>query len=117
MSTTITVRDLVIEAKTAARRATNRYISEKLENNDGGLCGFAWVTLYKFDGKKIRKNSKIGKALEEMGVTKSYDGYFQLWNPSQTIFQNVDCKSEGARAAAEVFSLAGFQAYAGSRLD
>ena len=49
--------------------------------------------------------------------SKSYDGAWQIWNPSGLHCQNVDAKEAGAYAAAEVFKKYGFTAYAGSRLD
>lgn len=113
----MTIPELIVEAKTAARHAASKFFAEKMDNFDGGCCGFAWVTIYDFEGKKIRKNSKIGKALEAAGVTKSWDGFFQLWNPSNFPCQNIDTLEEGARAAAELLKKAGFTAYAGSRLD
>jgi hypothetical protein len=113
----MTIPELISEAKTVARHAASKYFAEKMDNFDGGCCGFAWVTIYDFEGKKIRKNSKIGKALELAGVTKSWDGFFQIWNPSNFPCQNIDTLEEGARAAAELLKKAGFTAYAGSRLD
>lgn len=113
----MTVADLVVEAKTAARHAASKFFAEKMNNEDRGMCGFAWVTIYDFNGKKIRKNSKLGKELEAAGVTKSWDGFFQIWNPSNFPVQNIDTLEAGAVAAADILQQAGFKAYAGSRLD
>ena len=77
-----------------------------------------YLTLADFEGKKIRKNSKMGKALESLGAPKrDYEGGYQIWNPSGTMFQNLDCKEAGARAAADVLKKYGFTAYAGGRMD
>ena len=96
------------EAKHAAYGFAHKYMGGK----DGGPCGFAWVNVY-----KVRKNSKMGKALEAVGFRKSYDGSFQLWNkwwPGQS----VDAAEHGAYAYAAVMKEElGLDFYAGSRLD
>ena len=96
------------EAKHAAYGFAHKHFGGK----DGGACGFAWVNIY-----KVRKNSKLGKALEEVGFRKSYDGSFQLWNkwwPGQS----VDAADAGATAYAETMRRElGLDFYAGSRLD
>lgn len=109
--------DIVVEAKTAARHAASKFFAEVMDNTDAGSCGFAWVNIYTVDGKKIRANSKIGKALQAAGVGKDWTGAWQLWNPSKFPCQNIDTLEAGARAAADVFKKYGFEAYAGSRLD
>jgi len=106
--------EIINEARTAAHAATLDYINR---NGEGYPCGFAWANIYKFDGKKIRGNSKLGKALKAHGIEQNYDRTFQLWNPSGHGTQNVDAKEAGARAFAHVFTKYGFEAYAGSRLD
>ena len=75
-------------------------------------CGFAWTNIY-----KVKGNTRLGKMLKAAGVRQDYTKAFQLWNPSGLPVQNIDCKEEGARAAAEVFRKYGFEAYSGSRLD
>ena len=113
----MTLQDVVVEARTAARHAASKFFAEKMNNVDGGCCGFAWVTVYDQNGRKIRKNSKLGKQLEALGITKNWYGEHELWNPSNFPVQNVDTLYAGAQAAAQVLSDAGFTAYAGSRLD
>ena len=117
MKNTITLTEVINEAQTAAYEAAAKFFNETMQNVDGGCCGFAWVNIYKFNGKKLDGRSKIGKGLKEAGVNKSYTGGFQIWNPSNFPVQNVDTLEAGARAAAEVFTKYGFEAYAGSRLD
>lgn len=117
MKNTITLTEIVNEAHTVAREAAAKFFNEKMNNIDGGSCGFAWVDIYKFNGKKLDGRSKIAKGLKEAGVNKSYTGGFQIWNPSSFPVQNIDTLEAGARAAAEVFRKYGFEAYAGSRLD
>jgi len=111
------MRDIVVEAKTAARHAASKYFSEVLGNEDKYSCGFAWVNLYRFNGRKIDGRSKVAKILKAAGVERSWNKMFQLWNPSSHLAQNIDTKVVGAEAAAEVFKKYGFEAYAGSRLD
>ena len=104
------VNDAMIAAHEAAKRALN-------EHGDRDACGFAWVNIWEHDGKKIRANSKLGKALIAAGVRKDYTGAFCLWNPSKAYVQSMNILEAGAYAAAEVFKAAGFTAYAGSRMD
>jgi len=108
------VNKIVNDAMTTAAEAARR---ELAANGDGWACGFAWVNVWDFQGKKIRANSKMGRALIAAGVRKDYTGAYCLWNPSKLGVQSVDILEAGARAAAEVFKAAGFTAYAGSRLD
>lgn len=109
---------VVKEAEVAARSATNSFIKNVMNGEDCYPCGFAWVTIYEYEGKKIRKNSKIGKMLEFAGVKKSdWEGGFKIWNPSGTMFQNLDCKEAGAKAAVDVLTQYGFTAYASGRMD
>ena len=96
------------EAKHAAYGFAHKYMGGK----DGGPCGFAWVNVY-----KVRKNSKLGKALEAVGFRKSYDGSFQLWNKWWN-GQSVDAAEHGATAYARVMKeQLGLDFYSGSRLD
>jgi hypothetical protein len=111
------MRDIVVEAKTAARHAASKYFAEVLGNEDKYSCGFAWVNLYRFNGRKIDGRSKVAKILKAAGVERDWNRTFQLWNPSNFPCQNVDTLAFGADAAAEVFKKYGFEAYAGSRLD
>ena len=104
------VNDAVMSAQEAAKRALAQY-------GDRDCCGFAWVNVYDYNGTKIRANSKMGKALAAAGVRKDYSGAYCLWNPSKLGTQSMGILEEGARAAAEVFKLHGFTAYAGSRMD
>ena len=105
------------EASEAAYAAANKYLQEQLGGQDQYACGFAWANIYKFDGKKIRGNSKLGKALKAENIKQDYDRIFQIWNPSGLPVQNIDTKEAGARAFADVFTKYGFEAYADSRLD
>ena len=114
----ITLDNVILEAREAAQSATMDYIDAFMNGEDAFPCGFAWVNIYEYEGKKIRKNSKMGKALESLGARKSdYEGGYKIWNPSGTMFQNLNCKEEGARAAADVLQKYGFTAYAGGRMD
>jgi len=96
------------EAQNAAKEFTDKYFG----GQDGGPCGFAWVNVY-----QVRKNSKMGKALAEVGFRKSYDGGLQLWNQWYR-GQSVDAAEHGAVAYARVMQQElGLDCYAGSRLD
>ena len=96
-----------IQARTAAKEALAKY-------GDRDACGFAWVNVY-----KVRSNSKLGKALQAAGFSKSYTGGLQLWNPSKAAVQSVGILEAGAEAYAQVLrdKLGLESCYAGSRLD
>ena len=104
--------EIAIEACNAAKARATEYFNNELGGQDRYACGFAWVNIY-----NIKGNTKLGRAMKAAGYKKSYDGAWQIWNPSGLHCQNVDAKEAGAYAAAEVFKRYGFTAYAGSRLD
>ena len=107
---------ILAEAKAAAVAAANE-MYEKI-GGDRFACGFAWVDIYGYEGKKIRANSKLGKALIANGVRKhEWKKCFDIWNPSDLNVQNIDIKEAGAQAYAKVLKSYGFEAYMGSRLD
>jgi hypothetical protein len=103
---------IVKEAREAAFEAADNFFKTRLGGRDQLMCGFAWVNIH-----GIKGNTRIGKALKAMDITKCYEGSLQMWNPSRYGCQNVDTLEAGAHAAAEVFKKYGFTAYAGSRLD
>ena len=101
------------KAMAAARAAAQAFSNKHFNGSDGGACGFAWVNVY-----KVRSNSKLGKALAEVGFRKDYSGSLQLWNkwwPGQS----VDAAEHGATAYAVTLKqeLGIEDIYAGSRLD
>ena len=110
--------DIHTEATQAAKNAVAQFL-EDWTNKTGGnqygepmYCGFAWVDV------KERSNSKLGKALQSVGFSKSWrSGVLQLWDPAQHRGQSMDCKEVGAQAYAEVLQKHGFKAYMGSRAD
>ena len=106
------VNQIVAEAKQAAHEAATKFFKERLGGRDQYACGFAWVNIY-----DVKGNTKLGKMLKQAGVRQDYTRAFQIWNPSGLGVQNVDTLEAGAQAAADVFKLFGFKAYAGSRLD
>jgi len=106
------IQTILTEAKTEARQAAEKYFQEKLGGKDQYACGFAWVDIF-----GIKGNTKVGRAMKEAGLRKSYTGSYQIWNPAGLGVQNIDTLEAGAEAAARVFERYGFKAYAGSRLD
>ena len=106
------IKDIVAEASQAATEAAQLFFQTRLGGRDQYACGFAWV-----DIMGIKGNTKLGRAMKDAGIRKSYTGSFQLWNPSGMGVQNVDTLEAGAEAAAKVLQKYGFTAYAGSRLD
>ena len=117
MNTVNEIKQIVNEAQTAAYAAADQYFQTQLGGVDRYACGFAWVNIYRYNGKKIDGRTKIGRMLQAAGVRKDWQGVFQIWNPSKYGCQNVDTLEAGAQAAADVFRKYGFEAYAGSRLD
>ena len=104
------VQQVLDEAARAAQDATREFLNK---HGDRDCCGFAWVTVY-----NVRSNSKLGKALAEVGFKKSYTGGLQLWNPSGHSTQSITAKEQGAEAYAKVLSSKlGLKAYGGSRMD
>jgi hypothetical protein len=111
------VNHAILEAKEAAAQAADEFFRTRLGGRDQYACGFAWVNIWEHNGVKIKGNTKLGKMLKAAGVRQDYTKAFQIWNPSGSPVQNVDCKEVGAQAAADVLKKYGFTAYAGSRLD
>ena len=109
--------NIIEEAMTAARNASQKFFDEQMGGQDAYACGFAWVNIYKFNGVAIKGNTKLGRMLKKLGVDQDYTKAFQIWNPSGMYVQNIDTKEVGAQAAANVFRRYGFTAYACSRLD
>jgi len=107
-----------LEAFAAAAVSTQNYIDEVLKGEDAYSCGFAWVTVqpkHKGNTKEGRQERKIFAALD---LQKDWtDKRFQWWNPSKSYFQNIDCKEQGAIAAAKVLKAYGLDAWMESRLD
>ena len=109
---TIRVQMAHVKAMDAAQKAAREFSEKYFNGSDGGACGFSWVNVY-----GVRSNSKLGKALAEVGFRKSYQGGLQLWNQWWR-GQSVDAGEQGATAYAKVLKEElGVEAYSGSRLD
>ena len=109
---TTMVKAAHLKAMSAAQLASQAFSDNHFGGRDGGACGFAWVNVY-----KVRSNSKLGKALSEVGFRKGYSGGLQLWN-SWWNGQSVDAAEHGATAYATVLKQElNVEAYSGSRLD
>lgn len=110
---TIKVQMAHVKALDAAQKAARAFADLHMDGRDGGACGFAWVNVY-----GVRSNSKMGKALAEVGFRKDYTGSLQLWNKWWN-GQSVDAAERGADAYAEVLreELGLDRCYSGSRLD
>jgi hypothetical protein len=110
---TIKVQMAHVRAMAAAQAAARAFSEKHMGGRDGGACGFAWVDVY-----GVRSNSKLGKALAEVGFRKSYTGSLQLWN-KWWHGQSIDAAEHGATAYAAVMKeeLGLERCYSGSRLD
>ena len=109
---------IIDHAQTVAYQAAERYFQDSLNGRDQYACGFAWLHIYEYNGKKIDGRTRIGRQLAKMGIQRAYGSSApQWWNPSRFPCQNVDTLEVGARAAAMYLQSHGFTSYSGSRLD
>ena len=110
---TVRVQMAHVKALDAAKKAAQEFADKYMNGRDGGACGFSWVNVY-----GVRANSKLGKALTEVGFRKNYEGAHQLWN-KWWMGQSVDAGEQGAYAYAKVFQeeLGLDRVYGGSRMD
>jgi hypothetical protein len=111
--TIMNIKEIIEQAKAVANQEATKFLKENLNGEDKYACGFAWVSIY-----GIRANSKVGKELQALGITKHYgEKAHTLWNPSDLSVQNIDTKEAGAMACAKFLEQHGFRAFACSRLD
>ena len=88
---------------------------QAVEERSGGHwwpCGFAWVN--------VRPATQpFARWLKKAGIVEwaSYQGGYDIWNPSNNPTQSMDAKEAGARAYARVLQDKGIHAYAQSRMD
>lgn len=110
---TIRVQMAHVKALDAAQKAAQAFADQHFGGRDGGACGFSWVNVY-----DVRSNSKLGKALSEVGFRKAYGGGLQLWN-KWWMGQSVDAGEVGAGEYARVLreELGLEKVYSGSRMD
>jgi len=111
MTTTANITALHTEA---TRKAAAKAQELNASLGQAWPCGFAWVNI-----SGIKLSTRQGKEFAKLGFRKAY-GYkntVQLWNPSGHNTQNMDVKEMAADVYAEVFRQAGFNAFAGSRMD
>lgn len=111
------IQDILNEVRMEAHVAAEKFFNEKMNGEDRGACGFAWVGIYKHNGQTIKGNTKLGRLFKKVGVSQNHRRIFEIWNPSGYPVQNIDTLEAGANAAAQVLQKYGFTAYAGSRLD
>ena len=99
----------VAEAKAAAAKATNDFLTQ---NGEWDTCGFAWITI------KEKGNTKLGRELLNIGFSKAYRGGLEMWNPSGSPTQSITAKEVGIQAAVRVLiERLGVKDYASSRMD
>ena len=112
------IRNILAEAKAAAKTAAQSFLddwNEKTGGNQYGepmYCGFASTKIY-----GVKGNTKLGKAFKAAGIEKDYSGAYSIWNPSEHRGQSMDVKEVGAQACAQVFKNYGITAYMDSRAD
>ena len=97
------------EAVALAQTATQDHHEE---HGEWDCCGFAWV--------KIRPaTSSFCRALKKAGIVNhvSWNGGYDIWNPSGHPTQNISSKEAGAEAYARHLEANGVKCYAQSRLD
>ena len=110
-----TLKSILAEADRAAAGAAAAAYAK--QGSDWDACGFGWVNIYKYAGKKLDGRSKLAKTMAAAGVRQDYTRSFQVWNPGGYGGQSVSIKEAAASAYAHVLKQYGFEAYAGSRLD
>lgn len=99
----------ILGALAEAEYVSNEYLREHGEHPFN--CGFAWVVVKGARGKKA-------ELLKNYGFKKRYDGPgLSLWNPSDSMTQDMDVKMAGARVFAEELRACGLDAEAYCRLD
>ena len=112
------LKSIMQDAKNAANIAAQSFLDDWNASTGGNqygepmYCGFAWVNIY-----NVKGNTRLGRAMKAAGYTKDYTGAYQIYNPAGYGGQSMDVKEAGARAAAQVFTNYGFNAYAGGRAD
>ena len=111
-----TLNEILAEANDAAAEAAAEAYARN-GNTDWDACGFGWVNIYRFNGRKLDGRSKLAKLLKQAGVRQDYTRAFSVWNPGGYGGQSISIKEAAARAYAQKLSEYGFEAYAGSRLD
>ena len=92
-------------------------VEEAKWGDNWGACGFATVRIDAYDGKKIRANSIVGKALAAEIGEKGYDGRFYVHQCCDYNGQNIDVKEAGAHAFQKVLAENGFDCFVDTRLD
>lgn len=84
--------------KEALKAAEASAIMHLKEYGDADLCGFAWVVSYE------KGNTRTGKAIASLpGFRKSWNGGYDLWNPSGLGVQSVGILEKGAIAYVNTF--------------
>lgn len=104
-----TIEEVVNYALAKASEATDKYLVAN--PNNWYPCGFASVKIKPARGKLVTylKANKIGRV--------SYNGGYQIWNPSGNCTQSMDAKVAGADAFVKVLADHGYNAYTESNID
>lgn len=89
---------LTKEIHQKALNAAHTATVQMLEDNPESWfpCGFAWVKA------RVKGNTALGKSFKACGFSKSYNGGYDLWNPSGHGTQWMTAKAAGAQAYADV---------------
>ena len=117
--TTVTLELLqawLSEAEEAARAAAAEAYARN-GNSDWDACGFGWVNIYRFDGRKLDGRTRMARLLKSAGVQQDYTRAFTVRNPGGYHGQSISIKEAAARAYADALKSRGFEAYPGSCLD
>lgn len=106
--------EAVQKAKKAVKEMQEEYIKNNPDNKYGEpyYCGYAWV--------KIRPaTTSFARTLKKEGIVDevSWNGGYDIWNPSDYHGQSMDFKEVGADTYAKVLQSYGITAYSMSRAD
>lgn len=86
--------------------------------NDWYPCGFAWIVLKTYKGKRVNGVSKIGKMLAKYGADKHYGVTgLVLWNPAHSSTQSMYALRSGAYVILSALQQVGFEGYVDTRID
>ncbi len=120
MSVTMTAPDevqravaLVAEATQAAKTEGARYFAVEMGGQDMDACGFAWVDLRNVDAPMRSALLAAGFGEVQRGLRTVLRCYFRHEAPTQ----GLCCLTAANRAAAAVFTRAGFSATVEACLD
>ena len=114
--------DALAEADAAATEAATLagtgYLETHFGGQDGGCCGFAWVSYWPANKGNTRLGKQERRMMESIGFSETYNKSWQKWSPGRVNCQNIDAKYAAAQAYAKVLEAkTGIRVSPGERVD